>query len=86
MPSAHKFAEGDGPIPREVKLLSQINRFGGQAIYGRAIGAGELKGMLLAEMVVNAYQAREKSGEWAKWAGENPDLNRLLIMAVTDGA
>lgn len=82
---AYAYAEGVGEIPRELQLLGYADRFGVEAVYGRMPGAGELRAMVLAENVVTAYHSRQKSENWAKWAQENPDMNRLLIMAVQNG-
>jgi hypothetical protein len=63
-------------------MLRYVDRFGAQAVFGRTPGAGELKSMIIAENIVNAYNSRANAGNWAEWAGENPDLNAWLIMAV----
>ena len=55
------------------------------AVFGRTPGAGELKSMVLAENVVSAYESRAKAENWAAWANKNPELSKLLIMAVKDG-
>jgi len=72
-------------MPKELVLLRYVDRFGANAVFGRTPGAGELRSMVISENVVNAYHSRAKAGDWAKWANENPELNRLLIMAVIDG-
>ena len=41
--------------------------------------------MVLAEIVVNAYNSRAKSKNWVEWADQNPYESALLIMAVKDG-
>ena len=84
VPAAYECAEG-GPLSRELSLLRYVDRFGAMAVFGRTPGAGELKSMALAENVVNAYHDRAKAENWAGWARENPELNKLLIMAVKDG-
>ena len=72
-------------MPKELVMLGYVDRFGAEAVYGRTPGAKELKAMVLAENVVNAYKSREQSGDWAAWARENSSLNKLLIMAVKHG-
>ena len=71
-------------MPRELVLLRYVDRFGADAVFGRTPGAGELRSMVISENVVNAYNSRAKAEDWAKWADENPELSKLLIMAVTD--
>ncbi len=71
-------------MPRELVLLRYVDRFGADAVFGRTPGAGELRSMVISENVVNAYNSRAKAEDWVKWADENPELSKLLIMAVTD--
>lgn len=49
---------------------------------GRTLGAGEMQRMAAAESVYNAYQSREKSGDWVEWANAHPDLNSILEEAM----
>ena len=72
-------------MPKELVLLGYVDRFGAQAVFGRTPGTKELKSMILAENVINAYKSRERAGDWVAWARENPGLNSLLIMAVKHG-
>ena len=85
MALAYAYAEGDGPEPDELIAGRLVDRFGAAAVYGRPLGYGELKRMLTAENIVNAYRARDASANWAQWATENPELNRLLNEAMSDG-
>ena len=34
------------------------------------------------ERIFNAYRERASSGDWAKWAEDNPEENELLNMAM----
>jgi len=81
MAAAYAYADG-GPQPEELRNLWLIERFGVQAILNRPyLGSKELKSMLLAERVYNAYKDREKSTEWATWALDNPEDAELLEFA-----
>jgi len=88
MAAAYAYADG-GPQPEELRRLWLIERFGVQAILNRPyLGSKELKSMLLAERVYDAYKDREKSTEWATWALSNPVESELLDFArkqVKDG-
>ena len=35
--------------------------------------------MAVAENIYKSFKAREKSGDWAKFAADNPDANAMLI-------
>lgn len=59
-----------------------MDRFGAQAIFGRALSASEVKGMILADNVVNAYNEKHKSTDWTVWESENPERARLLNEAM----
>ena len=69
-------------MPRELELMGYVTRFGAAAVFGRTPGAGELRRMIAAENVVNAYNARKASENWAEWASAYPAANRLLIKAM----
>ena len=69
-------------MPQELRLLSQIDRFGALAVLGRSLGAGEINRMRQAENVVLAYQSRAQSANWATWAKDNPEMSSLLITAM----
>jgi hypothetical protein len=79
-------------MPNELVLLRYVDRFGSQAVFGRTPGAGELRGMIMSEMTVDAYKMREnyKDNEgktnWVEFANDHPYLHWLLTTAVTDGA
>ena len=82
MAAAYAYADG-GHISREALLISYIERFGVQAVMGRAhLGAGEMMRMITAENIVMAYQARADSENWAEWAAKNKKASRLLNAAA----
>jgi len=39
---------------------------------------GEMRRMILAENIYNAYRARKASGNWGEWANANPSMARVL--------
>lgn len=69
-------------MPTELETLIDIDRFGTQAIYGRVLSKNEVKRMRAAENVVNAYNSRKQSGDWAAWARDHKDMNRLLELGM----
>lgn len=80
--AAYRYADGRGPIPAELVALSYIDRFGAQAVLGRPLGYGEIQRMLTAENIVKWYNERQKSGNFAQWAADNPDKDRALMEAM----
>ena len=80
--NAYKYAEGIGGIPREIELGAIIDRFGAQAVFGRAIGAGEIRRIAISERIVRSYRDREKSENWAAWVVNNPHEAELLSIAA----
>jgi hypothetical protein len=58
-----------------------IDRFGVQAILGRQLYALEVNRINMAEHVINAYQSRKQSDNFAEWVGSNPDKTELLAYA-----
>ena len=75
------------PRPIALEMAELIDRFGAQAVMGRPLYANELKDITYASMVCNAYISRERSKDWAKWSGENPELAEVLdnAMKAADG-
>jgi hypothetical protein len=82
MAATYGYADGGGPMPDELILLGYIDRFGAQAVLGRALSAGEIKSMVLAENVKNAYQERQNSQDWAVWKRDNDAKANLLNEAM----
>jgi hypothetical protein len=84
MAAAYAFADG-GQQPKELRELWLIERFGVEAIKNRSyLGAKEIKSMLLAENIYNAYNEREKSTNVAEWTQSNPDKADLVHAAYTE--
>ena len=75
---AYRYADSGGDLPKEVLLAGYIDRFGVSAVYGRVLGAGEIRRITASENVIKAYRGRAKSDNWADWAKQNPELNRIL--------
>jgi len=70
-------------MPRELELYHLVQSYGAQAIYGRTMGAGEVRRMNTAANIVAYYRQRAASSDWGKWATDNPDeaaaLNRAMM-------
>lgn len=82
MAAAYAHAEGSQNC-REIQLGQLINRFGVAAIMGRPnLGAGEARRILAAEYIVHLYQEKMQSENWAAWANDNPDGDKLLNIAM----
>ena len=83
---AYRYAEGvpdeNGnlpPQPRQYIDLGYIDRFGVRAVMGRdELAFHEIQEMLAAENAIDAYLSRKASGDWGKWAQENPRVDALL--------
>lgn len=79
---AYAYADGEGDIPKELKALFYVDRFGVQSIYGRPLYYHEVRRFEVAEMVVKAYLARKNSSNMAQWAKDNPRANALLEIGI----
>lgn len=66
-----------------------MQAYGAQAIFGRAVGAGEIKRMNTAVNIVAYYKQKHATDNQAKWALDNPmqdsALNRAFIAAKDAG-
>lgn len=81
MADAYAFAE-DGHHSKEIDLLAKIDRFGIEAVLGRkTFYFGELRALIFAENIANAYRARANAKNWAEWAAQNKVMSQVLIEA-----
>ena len=74
--------ENDGRKPIELKTVEYVNKFGAESVYGRALFLHEIREMVIAENIADAYKARKASGDWAKWSIENKEMAELLSKAA----
>ena len=81
MAAAYAYADG-GQMSPEIRLLRSVDRFGAQAVFGRMLGAKEIRQMLVADAIVNAYHARVANENWVAWEIDNPRLAALLNAAM----
>ena len=81
MPAAYKAAAGDGHSS-ELALLGMVERFGAGAVMGREVlYSYEIRRMMLAEAVRDAYHERGKALNWVEWTSSNPHKADLLARA-----
>ena len=69
-------------------MLGYIDRFGAEAVTGRRVlSAGQIRRMVAAENVYNAYMSRKASNDWGKWVNENPRMAAILaeVEGLLDG-
>ena len=57
-----------------------MDRFGWDAAHHAPLG--EMKRMLYAERIVNAYHQRQGAESWAKWAEDNEQTSAMLNRAM----
>ena len=71
----------------ELLLLSNINKYGTEAVMGRALSHLEIRSMNTAENIVRAYNERFAAKDWVEWGQTNPGQARLLneAMRLVDG-
>lgn len=82
MARAYAYANGDGPLPEEIRLAQLVERFGSYSVFGRPLGAKEITNMELAESIVYLYQIKNAHENQAEWANTHPADNALLMYAL----
>lgn len=76
---AYCFARDGSDPPKEYIDLGYIDRFGVRAVMGRdELAYREIQAMLTAENIISAYYSRSQTDNWAKWAQDNPQADKLL--------
>lgn len=69
----------EGAYSPEIEKLRRIERFGLEPITGRRVFLfGEYCRLICAENIAVAHQSRQRSTNWAEWAGSNPKQAELL--------
>lgn len=63
-------------------LYNSVSHYGAQAVFGRPLGAWEIRMMNFANNVVTAYEAKHRAENQADWAKENKDLENTLMRAL----
>lgn len=86
MASVYRYLTNGGQKPQELERLDYLDRFGGAInVYGRPLGAHEIRHMELADNVRRAFYSRRAAtnadGGWSKWAQDHPYYSNLLIYA-----
>jgi hypothetical protein len=81
MVAAYAYADAGDQISDELVLARTVEKYGAQAIFGRALSFQEVRSMSLADNIVKAYGERNKSDNWAEWSASNPSKARLLNTA-----
>ena len=82
MARAYLYADGRGPAPHEIEAGKLLDRWGAPAVFGRALGYGEIQRIHAAEMVVRAYRQSRAAENWAQWYQDNPEVAQVLITAM----
>ncbi len=68
--------------PPEIITLGYIDRFGAEAVMGRALGYGEIRRMILAENIVRVVRDQAHAENAADWANEHPSDAALLAECI----
>lgn len=64
-------------------MLKRIDRFGVHAVMGRPVlYEREMRAMITANNIVEAYRDRARAANWEAWQKENRELGNLLFRAM----
>ena len=63
-------------------LLGYVDRFGAQAVFGRAMGAGEIRRLTVVDNILQAYRMRSHTENWAEWAESHKRASAMLNEAA----
>ncbi len=77
MAAVYAWCVGGGPAPAEIEAARLLDRFGVQAVYGRALSVREMRRIMLAERIEQV--ARRWKGQGAgQWFAAHPEDAALL--------
>jgi hypothetical protein len=72
----------EGAYSPEMEKLKRIDRFGLEAVTGRRVFYfSEIRRLIYAENIVNAYESRAQSKNWVEWATSRPRMAEILAEA-----
>lgn len=80
--AAYSHADGGPVLSPELEMWQQIQTYGAQAVYGRPMGAGEIRHINKAREVYGLYIDRQNAENWSAWAKQNRYGNRVLTDAM----
>ena len=81
--AAYMVADGSPiTLSPELLLLREIDRYGVSAVMGRSLSHNEILRLRAAESVISAYNEKYAQEDWAKWAQDNPEKDKILAKAM----
>ena len=85
--AAVKYTRGKGDPPPELELITAIDRFGAQAVYGRLLSRGEALRLIYLEQVVQAVRVFDKTQDMGALMTTHPEIVRLArdSIRIADG-
>lgn len=70
-------------MPAWLKLYRNSQTYGIPAVFGREVlYPFEMEAMTITNNIVSAFQARERSKDWAKWEQSNSQAAEVLAWAA----
>jgi len=73
---------GQHTLSPEYTLLLNIQKYGAEAVMGRALWHEEILAFNAIQRIISAYSAKTAAKDWAKWAQDNPSDNAILTEAM----
>ena len=78
--AAFRYADGGPPSP-EIKLKSNLDTYGADAVLGRRLWAREIYRMNYSANIKSYYDERGQSQNWSVWASNNRAKAKALAEA-----
>ena len=82
--AAYAYMNGDGEITSEIDMLNLIDKFGAAAVLPSPTPLPILKRLQVVDAVRSAYTQRTRAELEATWMNENPEMARLLNLALRE--
>ena len=83
MAAAYAYADDGQHQSHEIMLGQLIDRFGVEAITGNPVlSVSMARSIMRAEYIEQAYKSRLEAENWAAWAKENPEKDKILNQAM----
>ena len=77
-----RYARSQSPAPAELEAMNCIDRFGVQAVLGRALYRGEALKMMYAKSVYRAIKLFDQASDMGELMQTYPDAYKLAVRSL----
>jgi hypothetical protein len=81
MAQSYAYAAGRGLEPIEHRIIRAINKYGAEVVYGRPMGAFEIRILEIVQNIVNGKLSMDSAENLVEWKTKNEYITNLVSIA-----